>query len=127
MVTSSAVAIIASPMATLPDANHATIAPEKLRDYVLSPEHDHGKHKARVFMSALGIDRDAWEYLRDQIAARVMAAEVSEVRTGRYGMRYSVPMLIEGLNGETHEVVTGWITEWEGAPPRLTTAYVNVP
>jgi hypothetical protein len=36
-------------------------------------------------------------------------------------------MLIDGLNGETHEVITGWIVEHEGAAPRLTTAYVNVP
>jgi len=48
-------------------------------------------------MSAVGVDRDNWEYLCDQIAARVADAEVSEVRTGRYGLRYSVPMLIEGL------------------------------
>ena len=52
---------------------------------------------------------------------------MSEVRTGRYGVRYSVPMLIEGISGQTHEVTTGWIIEQEGAPPRLTTAYVNVP
>ncbi|MGH2951149.1 MAG: DUF6883 domain-containing protein [Solirubrobacterales bacterium] len=114
-------------MATLPAADRAVIEPEKLRDYVLSSDHEHGRHKARVFMSALGIDRDGWEYLREQIATHVVVAEVSEVRTGRYGMRYSVPMLIEGLNGQTHEVTTGWIIEREGAPPRLTSAYVNVP
>jgi len=113
-------------MATLPDSDRAVIDAEKLRDYVLSPDHEHGKHKARVFLSALGIDRDSWEYLHEQIASRVKEAEVSEVRTGRYGLRYSVPMLIEGLNGQTHEVTTGWIIEQEGAP-RLTTAYVNVP
>jgi hypothetical protein len=114
-------------MTTLPDADKAVIDPEKLRDYVLSPEHEHGRHKARVFASALGVDQGSWEYLREQIAARVAEAQVSEVRTGRYGLRYSVPMLIEGLNGQTHEVITGWILEEEGAPPRLTTAYVNVP
>lgn len=114
-------------MAKLPDADRAVIEGEKLRDYVLSPDHDHGKHKARVFASALGIDRDSWEYLRDQIFACVLEAEVAEVRTGRYGMRYSVSIMVEGLNGETHEVTTGWIIEREGAPPRLTTAYVNVP
>lgn len=114
-------------MATLPDAHRAIIESEKLRDYVLSPDHDQGKHKARVFQSALGIDRGSWEYLREQIAVGVVEAEVSEVRTGRYGMRYSVAMLIEGLNGQTHEVTTGWIIDQEGASPRLTTAYVNVP
>lgn len=75
-------------MAPLPNAHRAVIEPEKLRDYVLSPEHKYGKHKARVFLSALGIDRDSWEYLSDQIANRVEDAEVSEVRAGRYGMRY---------------------------------------
>ncbi len=114
-------------MANLPDAGRAIIEPEKLRDYVLSPEHEHGRHKARVFAAALGIDRGNWHYLRDQIAARVLDAEVSEIHTGRYGLRYSVPMLIEGLNGQTQEVTTGWIIEQGGAPPRLTTAYVNVP
>ena len=114
-------------MAKLPNAHQAVIDPEKLREYVLSPDHEHGRHKARVFKAALGIDRDNWEYLRDQIAAGVVRAEVSEVRTGRYGLRYSVPILIEGMGGQTHEVTTGWIIKNEGAPPRLTTAYVNVP
>ena len=109
-------------MASLPNADRAIIESGKLRDYVLSPEHEYGRHKARVFRSALGIDRESWEYLRDQLAARVEEAGVSEVRAGNYGTRYSVPMLIEGLNGQTHEVTTGWIVDEEGAPPRLTTA-----
>lgn len=114
-------------LAKLPQAHRAVVEAEKLRDYVLSREHEHGRHKARVFGSALGIDRDNWEYLRDQIVSGVGDAEVTEVRSGRYGLRYSVPMLIEGLNGQTHEIITGWIVEEEGRPPRLTTAYVNVP
>jgi len=114
-------------MENLPEAHRAVADSEKLRDYVLSPNHQHGRHKARVFLSALGIDQDDWEYLREQIVVQAAEAEVSEVRAGRYGLRYSVPMPIEGLNGQTHEIITGWIVEEEGAPPRLTTAYVNVP
>lgn len=52
--------------------------PEKLRDYLLSPDHEHGRHKARVFQSALGIDRDDWAYLREQIVTWAVDAEVSE-------------------------------------------------
>jgi hypothetical protein len=69
-------------MARLPDAHRVVVDPEKLRDYVLSSDHEHGRHKARVFLSALGIDRDNWEYLREQIVAGLVDAEVSEVRTG---------------------------------------------
>lgn len=72
-------------------------------------------------------DRGSRDYLAKQITNRLQEAEVNEVRAGRYGVRYSVSMLIEGLNWKTHEVTTGWIIEEEGAAPRLTTAYVNVP
>lgn len=111
----------------LPNAQQAEINASKVRDYVLSLEHETGRHKARVFASALGIDREHWRYLRDQIRAQVQHAQVSEVRAGQFGMRYSVPILVEGLNGQTHEVITAWIVEIDDARPRLTTAYVNVP
>jgi Domain of unknown function (DUF6883) len=114
-------------MAQLPGGDRAVIPPEKLRDYVLCPDHLTGQHKARVFQSALGIRRDDWEYLRDQIVAGLKTASVGEVRSSFHGFLYAVPMLVEGLNGETHEVVTAWIIEEGDATPRLTTAYVNVP
>lgn len=66
-------------MLRLPDAHRAIVDPEKLRDYVLSPDHEHGRHKARVFRSALGIDRDNWDYLREQIVTGIVDADVSEV------------------------------------------------
>jgi hypothetical protein len=84
---------------------------------VLSREHAHGRHKARVFQSALGIDRNSWEYLRAQIMSGVVEAEVSEVRSGRYGLRYSVPMLIEGLNGRhTKSSPAGSLRKRAGRP-----------
>jgi hypothetical protein len=33
---------------------------------------------------------------------------------------------IDGLNGETHPIITGWLVT-EGEPPRLITAYVDLP
>jgi hypothetical protein len=114
-------------MPQLPGADRAVVPRDKLYDYVLCPDHMTGRHKARVFQAALGIDRADWEYLRDQIAEGVKTATVGEVRSKGYGFLYGVPMLIEGLNGETHEVVTAWIIDENDAIPRLTTAYVNVP
>ena len=115
------------PAGTLPHAREAFIPPSKLYDYVLSPDHPLGRHKARVFFSALGLSADNWEYLREQIKQGVITAPVSNVQVSSYGVLYEVPILIQGLNGASHEVITAWIVEGKIPAPRLTNAYVNVP
>jgi hypothetical protein len=40
----------------LPNAEAAFIDIRKLRDYSLNPDHDRGKHKARLFLAILGLD-----------------------------------------------------------------------
>jgi excisionase family DNA binding protein len=61
----------------LPRRNEAHIAPGKLRDYVLDPDHPQGRHKARVFAAGLGIYREDWEYLRNEILLGVLKAPVT--------------------------------------------------
>jgi hypothetical protein len=39
----------------------------KLRDYCLNANHEEGKHKARVFASALGLRAADAEWMRDQL------------------------------------------------------------
>jgi hypothetical protein len=39
----------------LPNSDGAVVDIRKLRDYCLNPLHDEGKHKARLFASALGM------------------------------------------------------------------------
>lgn len=100
---------------------------EKLRDYALNPGHSTGTHKARVFASALGIARSDWKFLRDQIVSRVGECPVSAIRLKPpYGVEYEVRIEVDGRNGETHQVITGWLVSEAGAP-RLTTAYVDTP
>ena len=111
----------------LPNADEATVPREKLRDYALDPEHPLGRHKARVFRSALGITQTDWEYLRDQILAAIPSASVATVRVISWGTLYEVPILIEGLNGATHEVTTAWIVAPDDERPKLVSTYVNVP
>lgn len=41
----------------IPNAKNAVVDIRKLRDYCLNPEHDDGKHKARLFSSVLGMTR----------------------------------------------------------------------
>jgi Domain of unknown function (DUF6883) len=110
----------------LPRVDEATIDPRKLCDYALNPEHPTGKHKARVFKAALDFDLDSWEELRDQILQRLDAALVTAVRQHRDGLEYTVAVSVDGRNGKTAVVITGWMYDGD-RPPRLTTLYVERP
>ena len=110
----------------LPRADAAKIPEEKLREYVLNSEHPLGRHKARVFAATLAIGRADWAYLRDQIQARLAESPVTAIRPkAPHGVEYEIRMTIEGLNGQSHPVVTGWLVPEVGSP-RLLTAYVEL-
>lgn len=111
----------------LPRADSAEVPPEKLHGYALNPEHLTGSHKARVFLSALGIGQHDWIYLRDQILERLPHSPVTALRPKPpYGVEHEVRIMVDGLNGETHPVVTGWLVPESGSP-RLVTLYVELP
>ena len=113
----------------LPRAERAVIAPAKLRDYCLNPEHPTGRNKARVFASALGIHQADWQYLADQLLAGVQTAPISRIEVKPDGTGYEVIVSVDGLNGATAPVKSGWFIDAEpaDAPPRLTSAYVDIP
>lgn len=97
---------------------------EKLEGYLLDPEHEVGRHKARVFASALGIQQRDWEYLRDQLEAAIIDASVSSVRETPWRDLYEMVLPVDGLNGQTRRVMTAWLVATDDDPPRLVTAYV---
>jgi len=94
--------------------------------YALDPNHERGRHKARVFASALGISASDWRYLHDQILQALPDAAVRATRITPFGTAYEVVVMIDGLNGATQPVVTAWIVE-AGRPPRLTSTWVDIP
>ena len=96
---------------------------EKLEGYLLNPEHELGRHKARVG-SALGIRQRDWDYPRDRIQAGVVDAPIASVRQTRWGSRYEVAFAVEGLNGLTRQVLTVWLVESD-EPPRLVTGIAS--
>lgn len=51
----------------LPHAERAVVNIAKLRDYSLNPAHDVSKHKARVFLAALGLIAADADWLREQL------------------------------------------------------------
>ncbi|HUF62142.1 MAG TPA: hypothetical protein VMN36_08720 [Verrucomicrobiales bacterium] len=75
---------------TLPGAEHAVIEIEKLRDYCLNADHPRGKHKARVFRSALEVTKDDADELRQVIAIKVLQRECIATSKDEYGQRFVV-------------------------------------
>jgi hypothetical protein len=113
------------PGCQLPDCDVAEIPPEVLTDYSLSPDHEKGQHKARVFASVLGICREDWRYLRDQILSKLPDSDAVEVEPDNpWGTQWKVLIVVEGRNGKCCEVATCWEIPW-GSHPRLTNAFIE--
>ena len=98
---------------------------DKLRLYLMSPDHSTGTNKFRVFQSALGVGTEDWEYVRDQFLAGVRNATPTDSRRSVGCTVYSVPMMVRGLNGAEKRVMTAWKVPDSGGPPTLVTAYVQ--
>lgn len=107
---------------TLPLADLAVVDPRKLRDYLLSPNHPLGRHKARFFGS-LGF----WRANADALARRLRAVArhhpAEPLDADAYGTTCVVPRMLRGLSGHEASVVTVWIVRPSDPRPHLVTAY----
>jgi hypothetical protein len=108
---------------TLPNPELAVVDLTKLRDYCLNPEHPRGRHKARVFASALGWSAADAESLRTILLAVVFDHEATPTDRDSYGQRYVLDFTIEGLEGPTR-IRSSWIVRVGEDFPRLTSCYV---
>src|SRR5215210_7660937 len=75
-------------MAKLPNPENAVVETRKLRDYCLSPGHPRGRHKARVFASALGLTADDSQELRQALLAAALSEEALPAEEDEYAQRY---------------------------------------
>ncbi len=106
----------------IPNANNAVVDIKKLTDYLLNSEHPDGKHKARLFFGALGLDRTGAEDLRVALLNAAKTHEAASGKFDRFGQRYTVDFLFE-WQGRRAIIRSGWIIEHDSDIPRLTTAY----
>ena len=107
----------------LPQGDQAIIDPRKLTDYVLSSEHDDGKHKAVLFRELLGITADRVDLLIDGLRQAAIDADVQPGRLDRYGQRYVVDFDLLGPAGRAL-VRAVWIVPSGQTLPRLVTCYI---
>jgi hypothetical protein len=106
--------------------NHAKafINLEKLTEYCLNEFHPHGKDKATVFKSVLGIGESEAELLRNAILKGILENDCVAKEQDEYGERFSVKIKINIFQKEA-VVVTGWIIRTAEDYPRLTTCYIK--
>lgn len=106
----------------LPNADEAEIDPEKLRGYLLSTEHPHGRFKARFF-GALGFRADRWEELESALRTQHLTQEAERVAAATEGQKFKIRAILVGPDGGAAVVVSIWFVRPGDAVPRFVTAY----
>ena len=106
----------------VPNAQNAVVDIRKLRDYCLNPDHDDGKHKARLFSSSLGMTADHAEELRQILLKAVKTHAARLGRQDEFGQRYTLDFTLEWQN-RSATLRSGWIIEHGSEIPKLTTCY----
>jgi hypothetical protein len=107
----------------LPNPERAWVDLAKLRDYALDPVHYKGRHKARVFASALGLTRNDAIWLRDQL---LLAAKENDCSLGlqtAHGQRYLVEFEL-ARGGKAARLRSVWNVRPHDDFPRLITCFV---
>ena len=110
-------------MARVPNAERVILDISKIVDYCLSPVHVRGRHKARVFRGALGLDRDDAEWLREALLAGLARGEAVELASDALGDRWRVDVPIT-RHGKSVVVRTVWIVRSGEQVPRFVTCWV---
>ena len=105
----------------IPHAENATVDIRKLRDYCLNPEHPEGKHKARLFVAALGMTEADAELLRDALLQMVKSHDATFV-DGAMPTGNAITSILHSTGRQTI-LRSGWIIEHGSDIPRLTTCY----
>jgi hypothetical protein len=107
----------------LPNPENAVVETRKLRDYCLSPEHPRGRHKARVFASALGLTVYDSQELRRALLAAALSEEALVAEEDEYGQRYMLDFEMSTEMGSA-VVRSGWMVLSGEDFPRFTSCWV---
>jgi hypothetical protein len=108
----------------LPNPESAYIDDRKLLGYSLNYEHVEGKHKARVFESALGINQSNYTVLKEAIFEAVVSNFAIFERENSFGELYRLDFPMT-YGGKTAIVRTGWVILQGEDFARLTTCFIK--
>ena len=98
----------------------ATIAKEKIRDYLLKWLPDNDKSK---FLALAGYRSNDWQRLVDDIRTQILPADAEIVRKTPYGDLFRIRNELIGPNGATLRVVTVWMREYVSEETKFITLF----
>jgi hypothetical protein len=107
----------------LPNRDQAIIDPRKVIDYCLSPDHEDGQHKARLFASILGVTIGQADELLDALRNAANIGDAVAGKRDEYGQRYLIDFEFTGQSG-TATIRSAWIIGPNETVPRLVTCYI---
>ena len=106
----------------LPNAENAIIAEEKLRYYLLNPDHLRGGSKAKLLLS-MGYTAADWRKLESDLRAEHLWSEVIDRADSPCGKRFEIVAPITGPSGDTVLFRSIWQIDLGTNRPRLVTMY----
>ncbi len=111
-------------MSRLPRHASAIISEDKLR-YCLDPLHETGRHKARMFSSALGIGLEDTARLRRTIADGISRNDARRVGESEDGTeRWVVEWMVQGRLSELR-MISAWDVDADAGLPQLVSCYLK--
>src|ERR1700686_3921616 len=105
----------------LPNRKNAFISKSKLRGYLLSSEHPHGRHKA-VFFLQFGFSIANFEVLASALLRHAEKHGVAKTEDSPYGKRYVIDGGMVAPDGRNPLVRAVWFMETGEDIPRFVTA-----
>jgi hypothetical protein len=107
----------------LPHREDAVLDIRKLEDYCLDPSHPRGRHKARVFREALGLQRADATWLRDALLEAARSNEALQAEADEWGTYWRLDAAIT-RQGRSAVVRTIWIVRTGETAPRFVSCWV---
>ncbi|NCR02268.1 MAG: hypothetical protein GPJ11_24585 [Microcystis aeruginosa L211-101] len=96
----------------------------KLTGYSLNLNHADGRHKVRVFKSALNLDIDDVQFLKNALLEAVKTYNAIPDKINQYGQKYIIDFPLNHQN-KTAIIPSVWIIRNDENFPRLVTCYVG--
>jgi hypothetical protein len=110
-------------MTRLPNCDRATLDIRKLEEYCLNPAHPRGRHKARVFRDALGLQRNDASWLRNVLLEAASSNEAHQVAIDAHGTRWRVDLAVT-RGAKSVMLRSVWIVRAGETLPRFVTCWV---